>query len=607
MISFEDKGDKVKSDTPYDYDIYKEIKMIKDAFFDVYGETWTLDKSYLNELVKNLREMNKEIGSTTGLIDSTIKQKKYERNDKINPIKTVKIKVKSNKKSLTIGFDFDNKVLEKIKMLENRSFNKSNKTWRVGKGEVDWLYEQLIDLEYVDVSELKPFTIYNSDNQISLKKSDFPYMKKTPRDYQVRVAESMVNRKRTINALEAGLGKTLTAIMATEKINQKTLIVVTASIKYNWKNEILDVNPNADIQVLDSKSKWRDSQYTIINYDILGTFIDDIMQSDINVLILDESHKIRGIDNRGRPSSQRARHALDIADKVEYAFLLTATPIINSTKDIYNQLKAIQHPSTDNWYAFANTYCSPNRTNFGVDYRGSSNQDLLNKRLAGYMVRLRTEEYVELPERTREFIPVKINLNKYNKKVEEYMSNSNADINSGGHLVYLTAMRQELAIAKAKHTEKIAKDVIEQNKSVVIFTNHTDVVDYLYSKFDAVKVVGGMSAKERQASIEMFQNGEKKVFIGNMDAAGEGITLTKAHHMIINDFHWSPITMINQVEKRIHRLTQTQPCIIQYIYSDEAKMDRMQLDMLNEKLNSASQVVDGTSEDFFIKELIKLL
>jgi len=408
--------------------------------------------------------------------------------------------------------------------------------------------------------------------------------------------------------LEAGLGKTPITVMACEYINKKALIVCPASIKYNWEREIYKINPDADVTVLDGKSKWKNSQYVIVNYDILDRFIDDIFNSNIEIVVFDEAHKIRGVNGRGEPNSKRAKASVKIASRMEYVFPITATPFVNQVKDIFNLLKVIKHPMAKNWYAFANTYCGAERSEFGVSYNGSSNQKRLNKRLyPNAIIRLRTEDYVDLPDRVRNFIPLKINMNKYNKAVQDYMNKRNSLETNGQHLVHLNIMRKELALAKSKQAIKLIDDLLEQNKQVVFFTNYTEVANFVSEKYhgNSVIITGDVDdAKDRQKAVDDFQEGKKQVFVGTIDAAGEGITLTKSHHMIVNDFHWSPIVMVNQMEKRIHRISQNQRCIIDYLFVPDAKMDQVMLDMLEEKLNDSSVIIDGKKEEFFTNRII---
>lgn len=603
MINFDIKEGKTIINGNYDYELYQELKKVPESSFDMYSDEWEINTEYLKHLVSILEEMDKDVSHVIPELNHITADTKYRGETEEEKIKTIKMKVlKENAKSLNIGFDYDQKVLETVKQIEGRAFNKTNKSWRIAKGNEDWLYSKLEELDYIDLSDLLPYTSYNSKSEISLDKSNFPHLKITPYDFQWDAIKQLLNNKKMINALEAGLGKTIITIMVAEYLKKKTLIITPASVKYNWEKEILEkVNPNADITVLDSKSEWRDSQYVILNYDILENFYDDIMKSNFEIVAYDEAHKLRGVDGKGKPSSKRARLGVKIAEEMEYVFPITATPYVNQTKDIFNLLKVIEHPVTTNWYQFANSYCGATKSHFGTNYNGSSNQEDLNSRLyPNYMLRMRTEDHIDLPERIRSFIPVDINMNKYKKAVNNYMDNRHSLETNGQHLVYLNAMRKELAIAKAKHAIDHVKDLLEQNKSVVIFTNFKDVVDTLSKKFEnnSVKVTGEVNAKDRQKAVDEFQSGKKKVFIGNIDAAGEGITLTESHHMIVVDFHWSPVVMVNQMEKRINRIGQNLPCSIDYLYSKEADMDKMFLSMLEDKLNDSTMIIDGKKEEF---------
>lgn len=611
MINFNINKEETTVSSIYDFELYQELKKVPDSTYDIKDDIWTINTDYLKHLIKILNEMNKKVEHIIPELRNISSNKKYNNRHQEENIKTVRIKViKENQKSLVITFDYDLKVLNIVKQIEGRQYIPSNKAWRINKGNEDWLYNKLNELGYVDLSSLLPYISHNSNEEISLSAEDFPNTSLIPKDYQLYSAEQLIKNKKMINALEAGLGKTFITIMISEYLKKKTLIISPATVKYNWEKEIYKVNPNAKVTVLDSKSKWEDADYIILNYDIIDRFLDNIKKTNFGIVAFDEAHKLRGVNNRGEPSSKRAKLCLEIGKDIEYVYPITATPFINQTKDIFNLMVLVDHPSTNNWYAFANTYCGAERSDFGVNYNGSSNSEQLNKRLyPNYMLRLRTEDHVDLPDSVRNFIPLKININKYNKAVKEYMDNREVYEKNGEHLVHLQAMRLELAKEKAKQSINMIKDLLEQNKSVVVFSNYKEIVDSLYSKFNdvAVRVHGDIDEKERFNAVESFQSGDKKVFIGSIGAASEGITLTKSHNMIVIDFHWSPVIMVNQMEKRIHRLSQTQRCVVNYLYAPDAKMDQIQLQMLEEKLNDSSLIVDGKKEDFFIDKIIEKL
>lgn len=604
-----DIGDKNSIlDIEYNFEAYQDIKKVEGSKYNPEDDTWEINNKYLKCFLNHIQTINVYAKDYISIANEKIrKHEVVDFSEPVKVVKTIRVKIlKENPKTYAIGFDYDKKVLELVKSIEGRVYNPKDKTWRISKDNIDWLYIKLEELGYVDTSELEPYIYHNSE--VKLSPADFPDATIVPKDYQLSTASQLLKYKKIINGLEAGLGKTAITIMACEYASKKTVIVCPASVKYHWEKEIYQINPNANVVVLNGKSKWDNADYVILNYDILDRFFDDIINSDIEIVVFDEAHKIRGVNNSGNPTSKRAKYSIQIADKMEYVFPITATPYINQTKDIFNLLKVIKHPIANNWYRFANTYCNPQRTRFGTSYNGSSNQKQLNERLYPHgLIRLKTEDYVDLPDRVRSFIPVEINMRSYNKAVEEYMLKRDSLETNGEHLVYLGAMRRELAIAKAKEAVRLANDILEQNKSVVLFTNYNSVVEYLHGHFkdNAVVVTGDVDAKSRQIAVDEFQVGEKKVFIGNIDAAGEGLTLTKSHNMIIVDLHWSPVVMVNQMEKRIHRLTQSQPCSILYLYVPEAKIEQKQLELLESKLNDSSMIIDGKKEEFFTDILIK--
>lgn len=607
LVVIETGKNKTTVNIDYNYEAFRELKKVPESQFNEDG-TWQFESKYIKHLLKQLHELSIDVKNELAELREMDGQVKYDSEVDKETIKTVKITVKENQKSLALNFDYDPEILKHIKNLESRQYNAKNKSWRIQKTDVNWLYEKLKVLEYVDLTDLDKFTSnsLNRNNEISLK--DFPNIQITPYEFQMDTVNKLVKNKKMINALEAGLGKTPITVMACEYIKKKTIILCPASIKENWRKEIHKINPNADVVVLDGKDEWKSAQYIILNYDIVDRFYDNIKNDNFEISVFDESHKLRGVTSRGLPSSKRAKYSLAIAGLTEYVFPITATPFINYTKDIFNLLKAIECPSAKGWYMFANTYCKPTHTGYGVNYDSSSNQDQLNERLyPNYMMRLKTEDHVDLPDRTRSFIPVKVNMSKYQKAVNKYMNDRDSLEENGQHLVYLSAMRKELAVAKSKEAVKMIKDLLEQNKSVVVFTNYRKVADTLCEKFndDCVKITGDVDAKDRQKQVDLFQSGEKRVFVGNIDAAGEGITLTKAHHMIVIDLHWSPVVMVNQMEKRIHRISQDKTVLIQYLYVEEAQIDKMMLETLESKLNDSSMIIDGKSEDFFVNNLIK--
>lgn len=444
----------------------------------------------------------------------------------------------------------------------------------------------------------------NSKRKVKAKLIDYSHLKRKPFEHQLEAAKFLLDNKKVILGDEMGSGKTTSAILAMNSLKGKRLIICPASLKLNWKKEIKMVSSKETINIIEGK-KWikpTRNSWTIINYDILGNHLEEIKKAGFIVGTFDEVHYCKSVDNRGRPDSKRARYFLQISNKLNFSFLLSGTPITNKTKDIFNLLKAVKHPLSKDFKSFAQKYCDPVFNGFGYSYDGSSNQEDLNEKIQPYMLRRLKEELLELPEKTRSFIPVEVNKSLYLKKVEEYMQKRPNLSHKGEHLVYLNAMRHILAKEKVFHTSKLVDNLLEQNKPTVVFTNYTFVVDSLKTKFpNAVTIVGKNTKVEREQAIQDFQNGKTDLIICNLIAGGVGTTLTRAKNMLINDFDFVPSNHM-QAEDRIHRIGQNKDVIIDYIYTEGTVDEKMAL-LLENKLKNINKIIDN-KEEGFLDEII---
>jgi SWI/SNF-related matrix-associated actin-dependent regulator 1 of chromatin subfamily A len=139
-------------------------------------------------------------------------------------------------------------------------------------------------------------------------------------------------------------------------------------------------------------------------------------------------------------------------------------------------------------------------------------------------------------------------------------------------------------------------DFLEQEK-LVIFATHKNVVDTLYKKFhkkyNAVRIYGGTSAKERDEAVQSFQNDENtKLFIGNVQAAGTGLTLTAASNVAFLEYPWTPGELF-QAESRCHRISQDSDSVNVWNLLGLDTIDEDMFQVLNKKAKVLDQVVDG--------------
>ena len=136
---------------------------------------------------------------------------------------------------------------------------------------------------------------------------------------------------------------------------------------------------------------------------------------------------------------------------------------------------------------------------------------------------------------------------------------------------HITTLRRLVGEAKAPVFAKQLIDEIDGGlEKVVVFCCHKRPVEILcevltHHKVGYVKIDGSVSDNARAHAVEAFQSNPKvKVFIGNVVAAGTGLTLTAASQLVMLESDWTPANNA-QALKRVHRIGQTQHTHVRFI------------------------------------------
>lgn len=482
---------------------------------------------------------------------------------------------------------------------------------------------------------------------------------KTPYPYQIQGAEFLYSMKRAILADEMGIGKTLQAILAALKANEPTLVICPANLKINWAREIADQDIDADIRVIDpgdqihAYATGNGSKWLIINYDILGKYKTEKLRALLpyKTLIVDEGHSIK------ETQTKRTKETLELAESAENIYLITGTPILNRPIELYALLKIVRHPIADNWYKYAYRFCGAYKREVKrwvynhethkkeleirrfMDVSGASNLDQLRKELQKvYLRRTKKEVLKQLPPKNVQTIftdleePYK---EKYTTAWERYISyierikdelvqelGSEASYNkklknleSSKHLVEIQKLRQITSAAKVRKVTADAFREVQLGNKVLIFTSYTYTLDQLkrilaHNKVKLVTLSGTTKSNARQTAVDKLQEDpDVKVFIGNIKAAGVGITLTKAHKVFFIDTEWTP-ALNEQAEDRAHRIGQTKNVEIRYYVVKETIDEDVQLALDYKKgiinaILGESDVANFKREESVAKEVLR--
>lgn len=449
----------------------------------------------------------------------------------------------------------------------------------------------------------KAAIVPNKERKVTIDYSK--YSNRPPLEHQKLAIEKLVGNDKYILADDMGLGKTTsTVIAALETGAEKILIICPASLKINWQREIENYTDRS-IYIVDGK-KWENADFMIINFDILKNFHDLkkvkeslILNYGFDLVIVDEAHYIQN------KQAQRTKIVNDICKKTNFVWLLTGTPMTSRPINYYNLLDLVDSPIAYNWMAYVVRYCEGYQFNVGNrkvwNLNGASNLEELRDRTKTHVLRRLKEDILDLPDKILTPVYLRLKSKQYEALMGEYYDwyDNNTEESSSLTVQFskLMKVRQVIAEEKVDNTIEIAENIIEQGKKVIIFTNFTDTLNKIKNHFgkSAVALDGKMSKPQRQYSVDEFQTNDKvKVFVGNLKAAGVGITLTAAEAVIMNDLSFVPSDHA-QAEDRAYRYGQKSNVSVFYPIFENT-IEGVIYDILSQKKNIFETVM-GDNED----------
>lgn len=223
------------------------------------------------------------------------------------------------------------------------------------------------------------------------------------------------------------------------------------------------------------------------------------------------------------------------------------------------------------------------------------------------MIRRKKEDVLkELPPKTRTLVPLEIDNSKEYKRAHnhfiEYLTNIDPEkakrAKRAETLTQLNTLRQLAVQGKMSSALEWIENFLENDK-LVLFTYHHKTVDEVMKKFSkvAVKLDGRDSGAKKKEAEEKFQyNEDVRLFVGQIKAAGVGLTLTASSNVAFLEYPWSPGEYV-QAEDRSHRIGQEDNVMVWNLIAAETIEKNTAL-LLEEKAKVISAVIDGDeSED----------
>ncbi len=309
--------------------------------------------------------------------------------------------------------------------------------------------------------------------------------------------------------------------------------------------------------------------------------------------------------------TQRARTIKRISKNIPYIIALTGTPVVNRPVEFFNSLNMISPERFPSFWDYAQEYCGATHNGYGWDFKGATNIEKLNKLLIESIMirRLKADVMKDLPAKIKTLVPLEINnRNKYQDEFD-YTLRDNKYKEPGDQLAEIERLKQICLNGKIDSIYAWIDDFLESGQKLVIFATHHKAIDMLMDRYSqiAVKLDGRDNQTQRQGAVDSFQNiDECKLFIGNIKAAGVGLTLTAASNVAFIELPWTP-SDIDQSSDRVHRIGQEADCVNIYYLVAEDTIEEDICELLDEKRKVIDMVLDGkqTEEVSLLTELLK--
>ncbi|MFA4971475.1 MAG: DEAD/DEAH box helicase [bacterium] len=376
-----------------------------------------------------------------------------------------------------------------------------------------------------------------------------------------------------------------------------------------------------------------------------------LMARTWGLLIVDEAHRMKtGTAQRSevilgkkgkREDKKRGRPAepaqLGLINQAKRALFLTGTPLPNRPKELWPLLHALDPVTWNLEWPFLMRYCGAVKETIRVrggftrevwHTDGASRLEELQERMRSTVMirRAKSDVLPFLPKKTRQivFLPptgasaaVKAEHAAWTKQsgqIDVLAAEVDLAEAGGDTVAYEMALdrlcqtiadidfktisveRQKLALAKLPSVFEHLDLVLEERPKIVVMAHHHAVIEQLVAHYgsEAVCVYGPTPQNDRLAIVDRFQSDPKiRVFIGSIQAAGVGLTLTAADYMAFVESSWVPGDL-SQAEDRIHRISQRNAVLIQHLAVDES-LDAVMLAKVIRKQQIADAALEHTA------------
>ncbi|WP_405853032.1 DEAD/DEAH box helicase [Streptomyces sp. NBC_00090] len=454
-----------------------------------------------------------------------------------------------------------------------------------------------------------------------------PGLTATLRDYQLR-GLAWLDLMTSLGlggclADDMGLGKTVTLIALHLRRARRapTLVVCPASLLGNWQREIEKFAPGTPVRRFHGADRDLDGDggFVLTTYGTLRTSAARLAAQEWGMVVADEAQHVKN------PFSATARALREIPSPARVA--LTGTPVENNLSELWALLDWTTPGLLGPLKAFRSRHARAVENNEEIEHAEAVER--LARLVRPFLLRRRKSDpgiVPELPPKTESDHPVSLTREQaslYEAVVRETMGqieDAEGMARRGLVMKLLTSLKQicnhpaqylkEEAprgsgtarlsgrSGKLALLDELLDTILAEDGSVLVFTQYVSMArllaDHLAARgIQAQLLHGGTPVAERERMVDRFQAGEIPVFLLSLKAAGTGLNLTRAGHVVHYDRWWNP-AVEEQATDRAYRIGQTQPVQVHRLVAEGTVEDRI-AEMLRAKRALADAVL-GSGE-----------
>ena len=448
------------------------------------------------------------------------------------------------------------------------------------------------------------------------------------RPYQQRGFSWMYRNSRigfgSIIADDMGLGKTLQVISILLKLKEegainkknRALVVVPTGLLTNWEAEIKKFAPSLNSHIFHGSArdiKQFESDIMLTTYGILRSDADLLKKQKWQIMVIDEAQNIKNQDTIQTKAIKSIPANIRIA--------MSGTPVENRLSEFWSIMDFANKGYLGNIKSFKSTYADPIQI-----FNDENVVNRFRKVTSPFMMRrMKTDKSIisDLPDKLEQnqiALLSKQQAALYEKTMQAAMDEiegiSDADSGSlfkrqGLVLQMILALKQicnhptnflkngnfdPSLSGKVELLFELLDSIVNAGEKVLIFTQFSEM-GHLLQRFIAERFGeqpmfyhGGCGVKERQSMVERFQNNRAdKIFILSLKAAGTGLNLTAASHVIHYDLWWNP-AVENQATDRAYRIGQKKNVMVHRFITQNTFEEKIN-DMIQKKKHLADMTV----------------